>query len=397
MELDKRHKPKLLFFVTEDWYFASHRLPLAAAAVEDGYEVVLVTRVDRHLKEITRHGIRVIPTTISRSGLNPLKELGSLAELQRIYKRERPDIVHHVALKPVIYGSLVARSLGIKGVVNALGGFGFIYSSNRLKARLLRPGINHALKLAIGGQHTQTILQNSDDKDQIIGKGFAKPQHIHLVRGAGVNVTKYAKSPPPHSVEPLVILPSRLLRDKGVEEFAEAARLLKARGIKARFALIGKPDKENPNSISETEIESWVKGGILEYWGWRADMPEVLAQSALVCLPTYGEGLPKSLLEAAASARAIVTTDIPGCREIVRPGVNGWLVPPRDIPALTSALEEAIGNPDLCAKYGKEGRQMVKNDFSLDYVIAETLHIYHKLLEHKLMLPTARIEGTSDE
>ena len=383
MESDECRRPKLLFFVTEDWYFASHRLPLAAAAVKEGYEVVLVTRVDRHLEEITRHGIRVIPTNMSRSGLSPLKEMASLSELRRIYKAERPDIVHHVALKPVIYGSLIARSLGITGVVNALGGLGYVYSSKRLKARLLRPGISQALKLALGGRNTHVILQNTDNKDQLVREGFTKKQNIHLIRGAGVDVTEYEKSPPPESAEPLVILPARLLRDKGIEEFIQAAILLKARGIKARFALVGKPDNANPNSVPEAKIECWAKEKIIEYWGWRDDMSKVLAQAAIVCLPSYAEGLPKSLLEAAASSRAIVTTDIPGCREIVQHGVNGWLVPSCDIPALTSALEEAINNPDLCAKYGTEGRRMVKSDFSLDYVIAETLGIYHKVLEHK--------------
>lgn len=369
-----------MFLVTEDWYFFSHRFELAIAARRAGYDVVIATRVDQHGKRITDAGFTLRAVAFNRSGLNPLEEFRTLMHLVSLYRREAPDIVHHVALKPVIYGSVAARIVGVSGVVNALGGLGYVFSSTGLRAKILRWIVKPVLKFALGGKNARLIVQNSGDRDLIVAGRLANAGSIHLIRGAGVDPKAY-RQVAVASEMPLVILPARLLREKGVGEFVEAARLLRAQGIKARFALVGKPDLANPASVSQSEIDAWVDEGVVEFWGWQDDMPSVFSQAQIVCLPTYyGEGLPKSLLEAAASGCAIVTTDIPGCREIVRHGVTGWLVPTRDVRALATALQQAIEQPSLREQYGASARALIAADFSMDRVADETIAIYDELV-----------------
>jgi len=369
-----------MFLVTEDWYFVSHRFELAVAARRAGYDVVVATRVDRHGKTITDAGFTLRPVAFNRSGLNPLEEFRTLMQLVRLYRREAPDLAHHVALKPVIYGSLAARIAGTKGVVNALGGLGYVFSSIGPRAKMLRWIVKPALKFALGGKNVRLIVQNSGDRDRVVADGLASAGSVHLIRGAGVDPKAYRQAAVASEM-PLVILPARLLREKGVGEFVEAARLLRAKGIKARYALVGKPDLANPASVSQREINAWVSEGVVEYWGWQDDMPGIFSQAQIVCLPTYyGEGLPKSLLEAAASGCAIVTTDIAACREIVHQGITGWLVPPRDVQSLANALRQAIEQPSLREKYGASARALIAADFSMDRVAEETIAVYDELV-----------------
>jgi glycosyltransferase involved in cell wall biosynthesis len=373
-------RPKLLYLVTEDWYFVSHRLPLALAAKNAGYDVSVATNVGRDGAAIESAGLRLLPIEFSRSSVHPLEEAATVRSLVSLYLSEMPDLVHHVALKPVVYGSIAARIAGVEHVVNALMGLGYVFSSDTAKAQVLRPFVELLLRAALRHPSSRTIVQNRDDAALLAARRIAARNTIRLIRGSGVDPARYTTAPPPAG-EPLVILPARLLRDKGVMDFAEAARRLKTHGIKARFALVGAPDPGNPASVSEAEVQALVRAGIVEHWGWRTDMPRVLAETSIVCLPTsYGEGLPKALLEAAASTRAIVATDISGCREIVRPGVNGWLVPPRDAAALTGALGEALANPDLCLKYGKAGRALVEQEFSIAEIVRQTLSVYGELV-----------------
>jgi glycosyltransferase involved in cell wall biosynthesis len=373
-------RPKLLFVVTEDWYFVSHRLPLAVAAIEAGFDVSLAARIGRHADLIGKSGISLFPIPFNRSGTGPLEELSTLARLVALYRAARPDIVHHVAMKPVIYGSLAARAAGIQGVVNALGGLGYLFSSRSVRARVLRNVARPALKLALGGKNSRLIVQNADDRRQIVERGLAKASSVRLIRGAGVEPTSYSASDAGRQ-PPLVILPARLLHEKGVGEFVAAARFLRQQGVAARFALVGQPDAMNPASFTQAEIDRWVAEGIVEAWGWRDDMPKVFAQAQIVCLPTYyGEGLPKSLLEAAASSCATVATDIPGCREVVEHEKTGLLVPPRNVAALAEALRTLIDNPLLRTSYGVAGRQLIVESFSMNRVIGETFGIYRELL-----------------
>jgi len=371
---------KLLFFVTEDWYFCSHRLPLALAAKEAGYEVIVVTRVQSHGDRIKAAGLKLIPFELSRRGMNPLTELGVISRLASIYKVERPDIVHHVALKPVLYGSIASRLARIPYVVNAMAGLGFIFSSKTLKARIARPFFLMFFKLLLNSSGSRVILQNADDATLLSKSGVLNEKRIALIRGSGVDTLEYTAHPELDG-EPLVILASRLLWDKGVGEFVDAARLLKEEGIHARFALVGEGDIENPGSISDEQLQSWHDEGVIELWGKKDNMPKVFAQAHIVCLPSfYGEGVPKVLIEAASCGKPIVTTDAPGCRDIVQDGVNGILVPLRNSTAVAEALKKLIESPGLRKKMGKKGRELVEREFSLHQVNRETLALYEELL-----------------
>jgi len=373
---------RLLFVVAEDWYFLSHRLPLARAAIAAGYEVGLATRVGQSGATLEAEGIRVFPLArLSRSSLNPLRELAGLAELVSIYRRFRPSIAHHVALKPVIYGSLVARLAGVRVVVNALAGLGYVFESAGRRARWLRPLMFGVVRMAVKSRHGCVIVQNDADARTLVARRVVPAERVRIVRGSGVDVGIYLPSPEPEGI-PLVVLPARLLWDKGVGEFVAAAQLLRGRGCPARFALVGQRDPDNPQCIPQAQIDAWVESGAVEWWGRRDDMPDVYAQSNLVCLPSYFEGLPKALLEAAACARAIVATDIPGCREIVRHQINGRLVPVRDAAALADAMGALLADRPLRERQGASGRQIVVDEFTDTAVAAQTLSIYDALTQH---------------
>lgn len=371
--------PRILFLVTEDWYFCSHRLELARAARAAGFAVTVVTRVQAHADVIQREGFKLVPIALERRGSNPLKELKAIMQLARIYRSEQPDIVHHVALKPVLYGSVAARLAGVPHMVNALAGLGFVFSSERPLARLLRPLVKAAFRLLLNRRDSRVILQNRDDLALLTGSGVLAPGRVVVIRGSGVDLERYAPLPEAPGI-PVVLLASRMLWDKGVGEFVEAARRLREGGVAARFVLVGEPDEGNPAAVPEARLLEWKQAGIVEWWGRRDDMPEVLAQSHIVCLPSYREGLPKVLLEAAACGRPIVASDVPGCREIVRHEENGLLVAVRDPAALADALRRLIGDADMRRRMGRSGRAMVEADFSVQRVVRETLDVYGGLL-----------------
>jgi glycosyltransferase involved in cell wall biosynthesis len=370
----------LIFFVTEDWYFCSHRLPLALAAKEAGFEVSVVTRVCSHGEQIKAAGLELIPLELSRRGMNPLAELRLIARLISIYRSEQPDIVHHVALKPVLYGTIASLFAKIPCVVNALAGLGFLFSSHSLKARAVRPLVKLVFRLLLNRRNSCVILQNPDDVRLLCDGRVLGRECIALIRGSGVDIQQFTVLPEP-SGQPIVILASRLLWDKGVGEFVSAAKQLKIQGVSARFVLVGEGDAANPSAIPDSQLRHWHDEGDVEWWGRRDDMPAVMAQSHIVCLPSfYGEGVPKVLIEAASCGRPIVTTDTPGCREIVQDGVNGLLVPVRDATAVAEALKKMIESPELRSQMGARGRYLVEREFALDKVNTETLKVYEGLL-----------------
>lgn len=372
---------KILFVVTEDWYFCSHRLPLAIAAKEAGHDVAVATRISTHREIIEQAGIRVVPLRcMNRSSLNILRELASLLELHAIYRRERPDLVHHVALKPVIYGSMAARLTGIRARVNALGGLGFVFLSQKRLARVLRPLLAAAFRFIFNDSRSRLILQNEDDLAVVTEKAGVDGRKVHLIRGAGVDLKRYAVQPPPAGT-PIVMLASRMLWDKGVGEFVEAARILKAQGMDARFVLVGEPDAGNPTSVPEDVLRKWDASGDVEWWGYRSDMPETLSSASVVCLPSYYEGTPKVLLEAMSCARPIVTTDTPGCRDLVRSGKNGLKVKPKDSEDLAMAMKSLLLDAAMRREMGIAGRRIAEEEYGLARVIAETMAVYQDLLD----------------
>lgn len=373
--INANKKPKLLFVIAEDIYFCSHRLPLAIAAIKEGFEVEIATRNTGYSDAIRDAGIKIHPWNISRGSINVWTELKALFSLLKIYRNARPDIVHQVAIKPVLYGTLVAKLVGQKRIVNALGGLGSIFIDRESKKlRWVRTVISVGFRWLLSGKGNVLILQNPDDSALLIDRIQIDPENIRLIRGAGVNTQQFDLSVEP-SGPPLVVLPARMLWDKGVGEYVEAAAILKAEGLAARFALVGGIDS-NPSGISLDQLNAWVAAGTVEWFGMCNDMPGVFQQANIVCLPSYREGLPKALLEAAACGRAIVTTDVPGCREIVRDGENGILVQVRDPVALADALKKLILDPDLRLQMGHKGREMVLKEFSENVVVEETLDIY---------------------
>lgn len=375
----KKNKKKLLFFVTEDWYFCSHRLPLALAARDAGYEVLVVTRVTHHGDLIRSHGLRLINFDISRRGQNPLIELMVIKRLIDIYKKEKPDIVHHVALKPVIYGSVAARFSSQSSVVNALAGLGFLFVSKKIKARLLRPFIEVAFKKLLNAPKVRVIFQNPDDLSLLISRNILVSEKAVLIKGSGVDTSEFYVTSETNE-KPLVILASRMLWDKGIGDFVEAACQLIKEGIEAKFVLVGEGDPDNPNSISHNQLLAWQSENVIEWWGKRADMQAVFSKSHIVCLPSsYGEGVPKVLIEAASCGRAIVTTNTPGCREIVKDGENGLLIPPKNPLALAIALRKLIENKQMRIKMGLRGRKIVEDEFSINKVVLQTLTLYEQI------------------
>lgn len=372
-------KKKVLFLQTEDYTFWSHRLPFAKAALAAGYEVVVAAHEDAHGARIRGEGLRLVSLPWRRSGINPFYEFLLVWKIFRLYAKERPDLVHQVTAKPVLYGTFAAKLCGVPAVVNTFTGLGFVFISPGLKARVLRGAIGAALRLALSAKNSRTIFQNKDDRALFVEGGLIAAGRAELIRGSGVDVARFSPSPEPEGV-PLVVLPARLLWDKGVGEFVEAARTLAAEGVKARFALVGDADAENPAAVPASRLAAWKAEGVVEWWGHRSDMGAVYAQASVVCLPSYREGLPKSLMEAAACARALVAADVPGCREVVVHEETGLLVPVRDAAGVADALRRLLGDAALRRRLAAKARRLAVEAFAEEKIVARTLSVYRGLL-----------------
>lgn len=371
---------RLLFVVNCPAFFLSHRLPIALAARQSGYEVHVATAAGQAVDRIISEGLvhHVIP--VSRSGLHPLEEIRSLHAMWGLMRQLRPTILHLVTIKPVLYGGLAARLARVPGVVSAISGLGTVFIARGLRARVFRAGIRLLYRLALGHANIRVIFQNPDDRATLIRAGAVRPGRAVFIRGSGVRLEDYPMLPEPEGT-PVVAFAARLLRDKGVVEFVEAAKLLRRRGLKARFLLIGSPDPDNPSTVSQATLSDWAREGVVELLGYRSDIADLFASANIVCLPSYyGEGLPKVLIEAAACGRAVVTTDHPGCRDAIEPGVTGLTVPVRDAAALAEAIRELLGDPDRRKQMGQAGRQLAEREFSIDKVVAAHLRIYEELL-----------------
>ena len=371
---------RLLFVVNEVGFFLSHRLPLACAARNAGYEVHIAAPDGVASEQVRANKIFFHPIPINRKGISPLAEIYSMIAMYRLYKKLLPDIVHHVTIKPVLYGGLAARLARVRAVVSAVTGLGFVFVSRGFGMRILRAGIKAVYRLALDHANSRVIFQNPDDRELFVRESLLLENRTVLIRGSGVDMACFFPHPEPDGV-PLVVLSARMLWDKGVGEFVEAAIKLKAHGVRARFALVGDSDEGNFAAVPITQLSAWRDKGIVEWWGHQGDMPNVLAQAHVVCLPSfYGEGVPKSLIEAAASGRPIVTTNMPGCREIVQNEENGLLVRPRDVDSLVTALRRLIEDGDLRKRFGTRGREIAMAGFSIEQVVAETLAVYKELL-----------------
>ncbi len=372
MKLAPKH---LVYVITEDWFFASHFLDRATAAVDAGYKVSVLTRCRETGKKFHQYGLTPINIEFSRRGLNPLTEFSTVLRLSSILKRIKPDIVHNIALKPVVLGSLAAQLAGVQNIVNAPVGMGYVFTSKENRARILRPIVKTLIRYSLRRKNRRVIIENHDDFNNLVSGGFSEHDSIALIKGAGVDVKKFARKPEP-SGPVRVIMVSRLLRDKGVEEYIDAAKLVKTRDNTVQFLLVGDVDDGNPTSLTASQLTELRNSRNITWLGARTDIAELIGDSHIACLPSYREGLPKSLIEAASVGRPIVTTDVPGCREVVTNLVNGLLVEPRNANDLAAAIEKLVGDPRLRHSMGIENRRKAETEFSNEIIIRQTNSVY---------------------
>lgn len=367
--------PHILFVVTEDKYFVSHRMATAIEAIKKGYKVSLATRVTTQGEVISDKGINIIPVNLSRQIGNPFLEIFKLYSL---YRKSKPDIIHHVALKPIIFGSIANWLADKRSVVNSVAGMGWMFTSSSLIARFLKRLTIALLPVLLNKNNHLIIVQNSEDK-RLLRRIGINCKFIHLIPGAGVDVQNFSPSKNSNN-PPIVMLVARMLRDKGIFEFIEAAELLSNQNTRARFVLVGDTDTSNPASIDKETLLRWHGKFGVEYWGHRTDMHFVWSKADVACLPSYREGMPKALLEAAACGKPIVTTNVAGCREVITNGKEGFIIPPQNSEALAEAIAILIKKPKLRSLMGEKARIRAKEKFCQNIVNEATIKIYEKLL-----------------
>ncbi|KGJ89903.1 glycosyltransferase family 4 protein [Colwellia psychrerythraea] len=367
---------KLLFVVNVDWFFISHRLPIALSAMNQGYEVHLACGVTNKKNFLESYGITVHQLSLSRSGVGFYNELKTVNQLYRVIKSIKPDIIHSVTIKPVLYGNVIARLLRVPVRITSISGLGYVFIAVGIKAKLFRVLISSLYKVALNGA-SAVIFQNSSDRDILKKLGAVNANQEVFIRGSGIDLGLYSVSEEPKGM-PVVMLVARLLVDKGVNEFAAAARIVKLTRNDVRMVLVGDADLENPKSISPEQINEWVSIGLIEHWGYSHNVPETISKSNIMVLPSYREGLPKSLIEAAACGRAVITTNVPGCRDAIEPNETGLLVPVKSVELLAEAVLKLIDDDALRLKFASNGRKLAESAFNIQDVIKKHIDIYEQ-------------------
>ena len=372
---------KVVLYANTEWYLYNFRRSLAFALRDAGHEVVLVSPPGPYGAKLEALGFRWVPAPMERRSLNPLKEAALLVWLMRLFRQEQVDVVHGFTIKCAVYGSLAARLAGVPARVNAVAGMGYVFISNDLKARVLRPLVRALLKLALDGRGARLILQNPDDVALFAQARLVDADSVRLIPGSGVNCERFAPAPARVGGGALrVVLPARLLWDKGLAELIEAVRLLRAQQVPLAVFLAGDPDPGNPAAVPVSTVEGWVKEGLVSWLGHVDDMPGLFHSMDAVVLPSYREGLPKGLIEAGACGLPLITTDVPGCREVVTHEVDGLLVPVKDAGALAVAMRRLVEDPALCVRLGAAARAKALALFDERIVVANTLAVYAELL-----------------
>lgn len=378
---------KIVLFANTEWYLYNFRRTLAMGLRDSGHEVILLSPPGPYGEKLQDLGFRWIPAPMDRRSLNPLREIVLVNWLRRLLVKEQVDLVHGFTIKCAAYGSLAGRLArrgdGLPARINAVTGMGYVFTSHDLKARLLRPLVRSLMRLALDGD-ARLVLQNPDDVALFDRAGLVDSARIHLIPGSGVDCMRFspatADSSDPEPTRMRVVLPARLLWDKGLAEFVEAARLLRAEGRAIDFLLAGDTDPGNPAAVPTSTVQGWVKEGLLQWLGHVADMPALFRSVHVVALPSYREGLPKGLIEAGACSVALVTTDVPGCHEVVSNGVDGLLVPAKDGPSLASAIARLHDDPGLRQRLGAAARAKALTVFDERLVIGRTLSVYAEVL-----------------
>ena len=370
---------RILFLVNDDRFFWSHRRPLAEAVRDTGAITAVATTPGPACGQIQAAGFEFIPVRFRRGSLNPARELVTCFDVLRAYRRFRPHLTYHITVKPIVYGSLAARLTGVEAAVNAITGLGYVFTSGGAKRALLRRAAEAGYRSALGWRRGWTIFQNPDDRALFVSTRLVPPARSSVILGSGVDLRRFTVSPgPPGPVR--ILVACRMLWDKGLGDLVEAARLLRTQGHRFELVLAGEVDPENPASIPRETLAAWNDEGIVSWLGRNDDIAAELKRSHIACLPSYREGIPLYLLEAAASGRPIVTTDVPGCREVVQDGVNGYLVPPQSPDRLAKALAALITDREQCERMGAAGRLLAEERFSTQRVIEQTLAVIRSVL-----------------
>ncbi|WP_369958002.1 glycosyltransferase family 4 protein [Psychrobacter sp. CLB018] len=369
---------KILYIVNEPWFFLSHRLPIALAAQEQGYTVHVATRAGEAVSEILEKGFIHHEVSLSRNGSSVPSELNSLLEIWKLINNINPDILHLVTIKPVLYGGIASRFTSVNKVVAAVSGLGTLFLAEGVKADLKRKIGVGLYRLALGSKKTTVILQNPDDKQLLIDLKAVKAEQTMLIRGSGIDLSTFQSTPENLNDTPVVTFAARLLFDKGLAEYVDAIKLLNKKGIVANYQIVGDLDLGNNTSATEQDLEEWKALPNLVVLGYQKDMSAVFRKTNIVVLPSYREGLPKVLIEAAASGRAVITTDVPGCRDAIEENKTGLLVPVKNSNALADAIEKLIKDPKLRVGMGIAGRQLAEREFSIEKVVGQHLSIYQQ-------------------
>jgi glycosyltransferase involved in cell wall biosynthesis len=374
---------KFVFYANTDWYLYNFRLSTALRLKAEGHEVVMLSPPGEFGERFSDHGLRWIQLAMDRSSLNPLREAALIRTLTRVLKTERPDLLHNFTVKCAIYGAMAAKAARVPAVVNAVAGMGYVFASDRMLARTLRPMVKLLMRGTLGGKQSRLILQNPDDADAFVRARLVPQQQIRVIRSSGVNLERFLPVLPYEEPRPLrVLLAARLLWEKGIGEYIECARLLKAQGRTVEFVIAGSPDPGNPRSVSREQVESWVAEGLVDWRGHVEDMPALMRSMDVIALPSYyREGVPKSLIEAAACGLAVVTTNLPGCREVVSEhGVDGLHVEPRCARSLSERIAQLDDDRGLVRRLGEAARRKAMEHFDEQMVIRRTIEVYDELL-----------------
>ncbi|MDF9799686.1 glycosyltransferase involved in cell wall biosynthesis [Catalinimonas alkaloidigena] len=387
---------KLLCFANTDWYLYNYRMPIDLILKEKGYTIVMVSPPGKYVKNIKAAGFRWRPITMSRCGMNPLRESSTIRQLTNIYEEEKPDIVHHFTIKCNLYGSIAARLAHVPIVIDSIAGLGYVFASPAIKARLLRPFGYWSYKLSLS--NSKVIFQNTEDRFRFVSNNYVKEKDAYLIKSSGVDLAKFLPQPIPQD-QINILLGSRMLWTKGIGEFVEAAKIVKKQYPQVNFLLAGDVDSGNPSSITPEKLRSWEDQGYVKWLGFQENMPELLKNCHLVCFPSkHTEGTPKFLIEAAATARPIITTQNRGCKEVVDDNVNGFLVPKGEHISLANAIFKLLNNRSLVEKMGMMSRIKAEKEFSLNKVAHDTHQVYSNALQElreNMLMPNLDFQPTN--
>ncbi len=373
---------KIFLVSNTDWYLYRFRLSLGKDLLEYGMEPVFISPFGKYVEKIRAAGIRWLEWNVERRSYFPSQELISVFRFMNLLRVEKPALIHNHTIKPVFYGSLSARLVHFPNVVNSITGRGYLFLGNTLSLRITRKIVIPVYRFVTDNPNYVTIFENQDDLGYF--KSFGSFSHTHnvIIPGVGVDIHYYQPTPEPNEI-PVIAYVGRLLWDKGVQTFVEAAKVLKQKGIKVRMVLIGSTDPGNPTSIPEKIIHHWVQSGDVEWWGWQEEMPQVYKQCNIIVIPSLGEGLSTTLLEAMASKRAVIATDVPGCRDVIQDKGTGILVPPNEPIAIADAITKLINSPNLRYQFATAGRLLIEKLYTTQHINQLTLQTYREILGRK--------------